>query len=317
MKLNQGDFRKSLIYTIKHFHLGENVWKIMRFILLVGIAFMIMYPMFTRFVVSIKSISDNADPTVLFVPKHPTFFNYITLFRAVKYPTIFMNTVLFSSMTSLLQMTSCVLVAYGLARFKFKGSNILFGCIVATMAIPPQTIILPLSLQFQFFGIQNLFKFTGGIDGANLTGTIIPFVMLSATAMAFKNGLFVFLLRQYFKNLPAVLEEAAYIDGCGPLKTFYKIMLPGSVSMLIAVFLFSFVWQWNDTVYTSALGYSLPLLTNKLMGLDFVSLGVAAAVYDATLATPKFFLLVAPLVILYIFTQKFFTESIERTGVVG
>jgi multiple sugar transport system permease protein len=317
MRLNQGSYKKSLIYMVKNFKVNENAWKIVRMILLVGLAFMVVYPMFFRFVVSIKSIADNADPTVLFIPKNPTFFNYVTVFRAIDYPRVFTYTVLFTMMTSLLQMASCMIVAYGLARFKFWGSKIIFACVLATMIIPPQTIILPLSLQFQYFNLMNLFKFTGGINGIDLTGTALPFIMLSVTAMAFKNGLFVFLLRQYYKNLPVALEEAAYIDGCGPMKTFYKIMLPGSVPILVAVFLFSFVWQWNDTIYSASLGSKLPLLTNKLLGLNFITLGTAADIYNATLQTPKFFLLVAPLVLLYIFTQKFFTESIERSGITG
>jgi len=317
LALNKGSYYRTAIYYIKHFKINNHIWKLARFVLLVGLAFIIVYPLLFRFIVSIKSLADNADPTVLFIPRNPTFFNYKTVFDAINYPRVFLNTVLFASMTSFFQMASCLLVAYGLARFKFRGSNVVFACAILTLAIPPQVMIIPLSLQFRYFDLLNVFRYTGGLSGVNLTGGITPFVILSVTAMAYRNGLFIFLLRQYFRNIPIVLEEAAYIDGCGPLKTFYKIMLPGSVSMLVAVFLFSFVWQWNDTLYTSALGNGLSVMTNELLGLNFVSLGTAADIYIATLATPKFFLLVSPLLVLYIFTQRYFTESIERTGVVG
>jgi len=155
------------------------------------------------------------------------------------------------------------------------------------------------------------------MNGIDLTNTLIPFILLSVTANAFRNGLYIFLFRQYYKNLPYVLEEAAYLDGCGPLKTFYKIMLPGSVSMIITVFLFSFVWQWNDNFYPSQFASNMPFLTVKLLNMHFATLGTFSDMYNASLVTPKFFLLVTPLIFLYIFAQRFFTESIERSGIVG
>ncbi len=294
-----------------------NIWRIIRTTLIVGLAFIVLYPLIFRFSSSIKSAADIADPTVLFVPKNPTFINFQTTMDAINYGNTFISSVLFCFMTSALQIISCILVAYGLARFKYWGNNIVFILVICTLIIPPQTLILPLYLRFKYFDIINLFKFTGGISGIDLTGTIIPFVLLSITANGFRNGLFIFLLRQYYKNLPYVLEEAAYIDGCGPFKTFYKIMLPGSVSMIVTVFLFSFVWQWNDNLYTSQLAPNLPLLTNKLLGLNFNTLGTLSDIYNASLMTPKFFLLVTPLIFLYIFAQRFFTESIERSGTVG
>ena len=292
-------------------------WKLIRFVLLVGLSFMILYPVFVKFTASLKSTADMMDATVVFIPKQPTFQNYKLLLGAVKYPVTLLFTVMFCLVQSLIQLASCALVAYGIARFKFKGHKLLFGMAVLTLIIPPQIILLPLYIRFHFFGITNIFQFSGVFSGIDLINTYWPFLLLSSTALGFKNGLYIYLLRQHFKNMPMVLEEAAYIDGCGPFKTFIRIMLPGSVPMLVTVFLFSFVWQWNDTTYSSIFFPEIPTLANQLYGVVFTTMGAGTTLMTAVLESPKFFLLTVPIIILYLFTQKFFVQSIARSGIVG
>lgn len=257
------------------------------------------------------------DATVVFIPKHPTFQNYKIVLNSVNYPVTLLWTILFCLVQSLLQLASCALVAYGIARFKFRGHKLLFGMAVLTLIIPPQIILLPLYIRFHFFGITNIFQFSGIFSGIDLINTYWPFLLLSGTALGFKNGLYIYLLRQHFKNMPMVLEEAAYIDGCGPFKTFLRIMIPGSVPMLVTVFLFSFVWQWNDTTYSGIFFPDIPTLANKLYGMVFTTMGAGTTLMTAVLESPKFFLLIIPIVILYLFTQKLFVQSISRSGIVG
>jgi len=293
------------------------IWKLMRFVLLVGLSFMILYPVFVKFSASLKSTADMMDSTVVFIPKNPTLQNYKIVLNSVNYALTLLMTVLFCLVQSLLQLASCSLVAYGIARFKFKGHKLLFGMAVLTLIIPPQIILLPLYIRFHFFGITNIFQFSGIFSGVDLINTYWPFVLLSGTALGFKNGLYIYLLRQHFKNMPMALEEAAYIDGCGPFRTFLRIMLPGSVPMLVTVFLFSFVWQWNDTVYSGIFFPEIPTLANKLYGMVFTTMGAGTTLMSAVLESPKFFLLITPIVILYLFTQKLFVQSISRSGIVG
>ena len=140
-------------------------------------------------------------------------------------------------------------------------------------------------------------------------------------AVGFKNGLYIYMLRQYYINVPAALEEAAYIDGCGAVKTFIRIMLPGAIPLLVTIFLFSFVWQWNDYFYTSALGPGLNILATKLNRVGFNITArdgdawnvVQQGIYDNVAIV----LQMIPLIVLYIFTQNFFVESVERSGIVG
>ena len=293
------------------------MWKLMRFVLLVGLSFMILYPVFVKFSASLKSTADMMDSTVVFIPKNPTLQNYKIVLNSVNYALTLLMTVLFCLVQSLLQLASCSLVAYGIARFKFKGHKLLFGMAVLTLIIPPQIILLPLYIRFHFFGITNIFQFSGIFSGVDLINTYWPFLLLSGTALGFKNGLYIYLLRQHFKNMPMALEEAAYIDGCGPFRTFLRIMLPGSVPMLVTVFLFSFVWQWNDTVYSGIFFPEIPTLANKLYGMVFTTMGAGTTLMSAVLESPKFFLLITPIVILYLFTQKLFVQSISRSGIVG
>lgn len=293
------------------------IWKLMRFVLLVGLSFMILYPIFVKFSASLKSTADMMDSTVVFIPKNPTLQNYKIVLNSVNYTLTLLMTVLFCLVQSLLQLASCSLVAYGIARFKFKGHKLLFGMAVLTLIIPPQIILLPLYIRFHFFGITNIFQFSGIFSGVDLINTYWPFLLLSGTALGFKNGLYIYLLRQHFKNMPMALEEAAYIDGCGPFRTFLRIMLPGSVPMLVTVFLFSFVWQWNDTVYSGIFFPEIPTLANKLYGMVFTTMGAGTTLMSAVLESPKFFLLITPIVILYLFTQKLFVQSISRSGIVG
>lgn len=293
------------------------ICKLMRFVLLVGLSFMILYPVFVKFSASLKSTADMMDSTVVFIPKNPTLQNYKIVLNSVNYALTLLMTVLFCLVQSLLQLASCSLVAYGIARFKFKGHKLLFGMAVLTLIIPPQIILLPLYIRFHFFGITNIFQFSGIFSGVDLINTYWPFLLLSGTALGFKNGLYIYLLRQHFKNMPMALEEAAYIDGCGPFRTFLRIMLPGSVPMLVTVFLFSFVWQWNDTVYSGIFFPEIPTLANKLYGMVFTTMGAGTTLMSAVLESPKFFLLITPIVILYLFTQKLFVQSISRSGIVG
>jgi len=290
---------------------------LLRAVLMVGLSFMVLFPLFVKFMASIKSAGDLADPSIIFFPRNPSFQSYKIVFEAVEYPKTILYTIFFTGIISVLQCFSCVLTGYGLARFNFRGKGAVFAMTVFTLVVPPQTILLPLFIRFKYFSLFNLFRYSGEFSGTDLTGTVLPVILLALTANAFKNGLYIFLLRQHFKNMPGVLEEAAYIDGCGPLKTFWKIMLPGSRPMLLAVFLFSFVWQWNDVYYAQTLNPQSGLLANKMFGMSFDFIGTSSAILNRFLEFPKFILLIVPLLVLYLFTQRFFTESIENSGIVG
>ena len=146
--------------------------------------------------------------------------------------------------------------------------------------------------------------------------------LLSSTATMYRNGLFVFLLRQYFVNQPKELEEAAYIDGAGPFRTFVQVMLPSALPMLVTVFLFAFVWQYNDRYYIGILNPNAEVMATRISGmggryvtgvLKISGDSVRNNLYQSACTVMH----IAPIVMLYCFCQKFFVQSIERSGMVG
>lgn len=298
-------------------YFNKIVWSVFRFLLMLGLSFLIIYPIFSVLANSFKSFEDMLDVTVYYIPRNPTLGNYIYVWKSIKYSLTLLNNIGLSFLVALLQTISCTMVGYGLARYKFPLRGLVFTLSIITLVIPPQTILIPLYIRFRFFSFTNLFSFTGLMEGVSLINQVWPFLMLSATAVAFKSGLFIYLLRQFFINIPSALEEAAYIDGCGGMKTFIKIMVPNAIPMLVTVFLFSFVWQWNDYYHYIMLGRKLPTIGMKILDFMIDRQFVQDSTTQILSSSPSFILIILPLLILYIFTQRYFVESISKSGIVG
>ena len=156
--------------------------------------------------------------------------------------------------------------------------------------------------------------------GVNIAKTYMPLILLSATGLAFKNGLYIFLLRQFFRGIPDELEESAYMDGCGTFRTFVQIILPLSVPMMVTVFLFAFCWQWTDDFYV---GKIIETTASNTLLVDLVGkvppslkLGYAGqTLYETAIRNTCGLMIIAPLVILYAFCQNFLVQGIEHSGI--
>ena len=310
-RINPKKNRDQIIKNMKHLF-----FSIFRWVLILGICYIIIYPLLTKISSSFMSKKDLFDKTVQWIPRHFTFDNYKLVFEVLKYPKAFLNSFILAFLVSLVQLLSCTIIGYGFARFNFKGKKLLFGLVIFTLIVPPQMIMIPMYLNFRFFDIFGLIP--GGI---NLLGTYWPFILTSITGTGLKNGLFIFIMRQFFKGMPRSLEEAAYVDGAGPIQTFFKIMLPGAVPALVIVFLFSFVWQWNDYFLTNIYLGNETVLPIMLSGLRYSVEGTLnetlSTQYVSLLNNTGSLLFMAPLLVLYAFMQRYFVESIERTGLVG
>ena len=139
------------------------------------------------------------------------------------------NTILVSLTIALLQIAVCTVVGYGFARFEFPFKKFWFLCVMLVIVIPPQTISTSLHLHFRYFDILGIIQAVTG-HTLNLRGSVLPYYLMSAGCMGLKNGLYIYMIRQFFRNIPKEMEEAAYVDGCGMLETFVKIMLPDAKS---------------------------------------------------------------------------------------
>ena len=310
-------------FTSKHF--SKLLWAIFRTVLLVGICFLILYPIILRLSSSLKPFEEAYDPTVMLIPKNPTLDLYITMWDYINAPKLFINSIVSSGLLGATQMVSCMFVAYGLARFKFKGNGAIFGVSIVTLIIPVQIITTAMIFRYKAFNPLTMFSFGQvlyEVPNIDMTKGWTAIIMLSVTATMYRNGLFIFLLRQYFKNQPKELEEAAYIDGAGPFRTFLQVMLPSALPILVTVFLFAFVWQYNDIVYTSLLNPTAQVMATRVANaagnyIFTVLRETENLVLGDLLSSALMIMHITPIIILYVFCQRFFVQSIERSGMVG
>ena len=320
------------------YFLKNVVWYIFRLILLIGVSYVILFPFFSKIAGSFMSPSDLVDPTVSIIPKAPTLEIYGAIWKENHYLKAFGNTFLLSLVSALLQTFVCTLIGYGLAKFRFKGNGLVMVLVVLTMVVPHETIKLSMMMHFRYFdiggiqgfGIPGLFSYvTGVFKGSlsagttlNLMNTYIPMIMLSVLGLGFKNGLYIFMMRQFYTGVPDELEESAYVDGSTTFKTFFQIILPLSVPMMITIFLFSFCWQWTDDFYTTLFftnGKTLlmPNIVETPPSLEAAADYAAQKLYTTVIENTCGIMIIAPLVILYLFCQRFLIQGIERSGIVG
>lgn len=291
------------------------VWKIIRAMLLIGLAYIILYPIVYSLSVSIRQPQDMMDPTVIWLPKNITLDNIKFVFTRTDFFPAFFRTLFLSLSCAVLQMLSCAVTGYGFARFRFRGRNILFFAALLTFVVPPQIISMPLYIQY-----ANITRITS----IPMINTIFPTTLSAFFAQGLKAGLFIYLFRQAYKGMPAELEDAAYLDGCGPVKAFTRIMLVNSGPILLVTFMLSLVWYWNDYINISLFFNRSKPLAVLLKGLGAVIQnmrtpeGLAYGDIENSVYTTTFcFLFILPPILIYIFLQKRFTESLMSTSIVG
>lgn len=289
-------------------------------IVLIGIIFLILFPFIQKVCTMFLSYDDLSDSTVQYIPKHFSLYTVITTIGIMDYWMTLVRTAFLSVVAAVLQTLSCTLTAYGLARFKFKGRGLVFGCVIMVLLIPPQVVMASLYMNFAHLnplGFASLF----GVGRIDISNGVLPFILLSATAVAFKNSLYIYMLRQFFRGLPTEIEEAGMIDGSSHMGIFFRLMLPNAVPMMVTIILFAFSWQWTDNYYSQLfLGHSdYTVITNALIGLRSYGVNIASFtnVFRNAIIDTGIVLSILPLVIVYIFGQKFFVQGVSQSGIVG
>ena len=352
--------RRSGGYLLKK-RIGQIAVSVIRALLLFGLCFMIIQPLLTRFSMSLMKEQDLYDSTIILLPRNVTLDNYRIVAELTDLKNIgggwtfnaLLNTLWVSALISMLTIISTTLVSYGFARYEFPLKKFWFACVVAVIIIPPQTIQSALYMNFANFDVLKIFTLFGAnaeglsfgqrvlslFDGTgtgliqlitgntlNLRANISAYAMMSLTCMGLKNGLYIYMMRQYFQGIPTSLEEAAYVDGCGTLHTFVRIMLPDALPTIASCFLFSFVWQWTDIFYTrlflpstsiSTYSNQMASMVTKMSRYFSADSSVAVVVPNARqqqLISIAVLICAIPLVILYIFTQRTFVESLAMSG---
>jgi len=299
------------------------VVKSFRLLFIIGLCYLFLFPLFYLIVAAVQDPAAAKDPTVVWIPTILTKLNFTTAMEFLNYKNSLTETLKISIVSTAATLISCSMVGYGFARFKFREKNIAFALVMLTIIVPPQTVVMSNYVNFRYFNLFGLTKLFG-FEGLNFLNSPLPFSIPALFANGLRAGLFILIFRQIFAGQPKELEEAARIDGCGAFATFRRIMVPLAVPAFITVMLFCFVWHWNEN-FSSNIFYTEPLKRPLAVQLNAIRmtflLNQSNSHYSPTMARGTLaagsLLSLSPLLVLYIFTQKHFTESIERSGIVG
>lgn len=320
---------KAWVHTLTNpKHIKRWAWIIFRFILIAGLSYIILTPVIFMLSMSFRLPWDNMDPSIVWVPKN---FSLIPFSEALKTLNVFkeggdffkdgfnsslLETLRINVLTGLFQVASTCVVGYGLARFKFPFRGLVFGLVLFTVVVPSQTIMTGLAI------LMNKLHLTG--PEKIVSGGAFWFPAILGGGL--RSGIFIYVYRQFFRGQPKELEEAAVVDGCGYVGTFLRILLPGATSIIITVFLFALVWQWNEyysvgifMTDNKTLAVALSGLTSNtnVAGLQSAGLAVSNQYTMASMIQAGCLVVSAPILIIYVILQRYFTESIARSGIVG
>lgn len=298
---------------VKVFVVGRQItdgllFKLALYVILTSVAVIYLQPVVYMAATSLKTHADLLDPTVYFFPRVLDWDNYRVALKGLKYVQALWQTLAISSLAAVFQVASCALTGYAFARLPIPFKNFWYAIVLLTFLVPVQTMVIPIYVLYGKLGWLN---------------TPLPFLVPALFAQGLKGALFVMIFRQFFSTFPKELEESARMDGSGTFRTFVKVMLPLSRSAMFVVFLFSFVWHWNDAFEPSVFlktGRVLMMANqmsqmpnnlqtiagNNMVSFDLIETQMMAAA----------FLVILPVLLLYAYAQRYFVEGIERTGIV-
>ena len=240
-----------------------------------------------------SQIFANMNSLKTFFPVSASFNNYVEVFTRMNLPQVFKNTLLYIALILVLDLLVNSMCGYALAKFEFKGKGAIMNLVVALMVLPMEAIMLPLYIEMSQLGWVN-----------TLVALVIPFV-----AKCFS----IYMFRQFFCDIPDDLIEAAAIDGCRPAGTFFKIVMPISKTVYATVFILDFVAHWNDfmwpfLVMTGEDKRTIQLAVQSCFGTQPVhSSAIMAALVISAI----------PMIIMFIFMQKYYVEGIASSGIKG
>lgn len=289
-------------------------------IMLIIIGFVFIYPIIYMVSTSFKNIDDLLDTAVIWLPRRLYLENYLTAVSVLGLPATFeawfqMNalyqTIIVVGLPAVVATISTGLIGYGFARFDFPLKKMWLVMLIATFIIPNHIVFLP---QFVWFN-----------NTLGILGTVWSYILPAAGGQGIHAAVFILIFYSFFAMIPKSLDESAYIDGANEFKVFWHIGVKLSTQPIIIVFLFNFVWYWNDYArasyfLTGSKWTTLPLLLSKFEN-TYAIISESSEVQMVNLYEPLILagtiLTVLPLLVLYFSFQRYFVESIDRTGIKG
>lgn len=281
---------------------------------LVVISFVYLEPVFRIISKTFMSAPDVIDPAVQWLPRTFSTDNLKVASRVLNLETSLVNSLWFSSLLAACQTLVSALTGYALSRFEFRFKRFWFIMILMVFIVPLPVLMVPRLMMFITF--QNLTKI-------KMIGTALPQVAMALLGQGVYSTVLILIFYNFFNMIPGVLDEAAMIDGAGPLQVFYHVVVRLSRVTVLVVFLFSFVWNWNETYVTGTLvAGTIQLLPGKLALFDqqfesLVSSSGSAFRINEAYKMAATFISILPLIGLYLLVQRQFIQGIENTGITG
>ena len=291
-----------------------------RYFFLLSLSYVVLYQMAYILSQSFKPQAQIYDPSVVWIPKSFTTANIKEAWNALEYPKRLLNSFLIPVCSGLLEVFTCSLAAYGLARFKFRENKLVFLLVMLTILVPSQMIMVPSYLNYSHLDILGIFGLLARVTGIdirpNVLDTALTFYLPAMFGVGLRSGFFVFIYMQFFKKMPKELEEAACIDGANPFKTFLKVIIPSSKVAITTVTIFSVIWHYND-YYLSAMYFSdrYPLAVS--LSLIASNSSIAGTDYARILKMAGCLLFILPVLLMYMVLQRKFIQNIDQVGIVG
>ena len=257
-------------------------------------ALIVLFPFYWMIISSLKTLAEYRQPTPTFWPRMIMWNNYKDAFATANLSTLFLNTAYVGVVSTLLSLVVTVLSAFAFARLEFKGREVLFGLLLATMMIPGELFTITNYLTVRDLGWMNTFK-----------ALIIPFLV---------SVFYIYLLRQNFLQIPNELYLAAKVDGCGDLKYLWKVMIPLALPTLISITILKMMGAWNTYIWPNLVAKeSIPLITNGLRNAFSDSTGDVN--YPVQMAAVV--IVSAPLFMVFLFLRKYIMAGVSRSGIKG
>jgi len=251
-----------------------------------------IFPFFWMILGSLKTQREIMQIPPTFFPQNPTFSNFTRWFTELDFGTFFINSAIVAVVTTLGNLVFCSMVGYALAKIDFAGKNLLFGLVMITLMVPSVATFVPLFVIITNMHMLNTYM-----------SLILPFLT---------QPLGVFLMRQFMMGIPDALLEAGRIDGAGELRIFFQIVLPQCKPPMATLAVLTFLSSWNNFLWPLVAAQSNKMYTLPV-ALSLYSTGQQATDYSILLAGAV--LVVTPILLLFIFLQKYFIQGVTMSGI--
>jgi len=307
---------KSNIWKKKLFGMYGNdglVFKTILYILLIGISFIFLYPLLQMLVTSFMPLIDLVDPTTIWIPKHFTLRNYARAFEALNVVNALKDSLIVSFVPTAFVVISSSVIGYGFATYQFPFKKLLMATLVAIFLVPSILMSIPTYVIYRELNLINSLK---------------AFTYPALLGFGFRQTIFILIFYQFFRMIPVEMREAAEVDGASAVKIFIQIAVPMALPAFLITSLYAFVWYWNETslalLYFPETYSTLPMavigfrtLYENLYPSGTVGLEGASETFNQGVQFAGTILSILPLLIMYFIAQKWFIESVDRSGIAG